>query len=86
MPNICRQAEPGWRQSLKCECLKRLILFGDDRLRRVLRDHMAHHNTERPHQGIGNVPIDGKPDVGPGDVIVRERIGGVLKHYHRAAA
>ncbi len=71
---------------MKCECLKRLILFGADHLRRVLSDYVTHYSTERPHQGIGNVPIDGEPDVGQGDVIVRERIGGVLKHYHRAAA
>ncbi|MBK8977218.1 MAG: transposase [Planctomycetes bacterium] len=84
-PNMNAVAER-WVQSVKRECLDRLILLGADHLRRVLRDYVAHYNTERPHQGIGNVPIDGKPDVGQGDVIVRERIGGLLKHYHRAAA
>ncbi len=84
-PNMNAIAER-WVQSVKRECLDQLILFGDDRLRRALRDYVTHYNTERPHQGIGNVPIDGEPDVGQGDVIVRERIGGVLKHYHRAAA
>ncbi|MBK8977223.1 MAG: transposase [Planctomycetes bacterium] len=84
-PNMNAVAER-WVQSVKRECLDRLILLGDDHLRRVLRDYVADYNTERPHQGIGNVPIDGQPDAGHGDVIVRERIGGVLKHYHRAAA
>ncbi len=84
-PNMNAIAER-WVQSVKRECLDQLILFGDDRLRRVLRDYVTHYNTERPHQGIGNVPIDGERDVGQGDVVVRERIGGVLKHYHRAAA
>jgi putative transposase len=51
------------------------------------------YNTERPHQGVGNVPL---PDAGQdeprilalpsGQVKCRQQIGGLLKHYYRAAA
>ncbi|MBK8977233.1 MAG: DDE-type integrase/transposase/recombinase [Planctomycetes bacterium] len=84
-PNMNAVAQR-WLQSVKRECLHRLMLLGGDRLRRVLRHCVAHYHTERPQQGIGTVPIDGKPDVGRGDVNGRERIGGVLKQCHRAAA
>jgi hypothetical protein len=46
----------------------------------VGRDGTAH-----PHQGIGNELISGRPETGTGAVVVRERLGGLLRHYHRAA-
>ena len=36
-------------------------------------------------QGLGIELIAGLPSVGTGDVEVRERIGGMLKHYHGTA-
>ncbi|MCP5043553.1 MAG: transposase, partial [bacterium] len=71
--------------SVKSECLNRLILFGCAHLERRLRKCAAHYNLERPHQGIGNRLIAGSKDSGNGEVIVSERLGGLLKHYHRAA-
>ncbi|MEZ5988363.1 MAG: integrase core domain-containing protein [Planctomycetota bacterium] len=77
-----------WVRSVKEECLDKLILFGEDRLRRVLREYVAHYHTERPHQGIGNELIAPDPEgqATSGPVRVRERLGGLLKYYHRAAA
>ncbi|MEO0478722.1 MAG: integrase core domain-containing protein [Planctomycetota bacterium] len=73
--------------SLKRECLDQLILFGEDHLRRVLREYVAHYNTERPHQGIGNEPItrrvDGSANSGP--IVEHERLDGLLRSYSRAA-
>ena len=70
--------------SIKSECLNRLILFGTRHAERAVREFTGHYNTERPHQGIDNELIDGLPSVGTGNVEVRERLGGMLKHYHRA--
>ena len=75
-----------WVQSVKRECLDRLVLFGEDHLRRVLAQYVAHYNTERPHQGIGNEPIGGSTKPTSGEVVVSERLGGLLKHYRRTAA
>ena len=41
---------------------------------------------ERNHQGLGNRLIDGEPAVEPAtSVESRERLGGILRSYHRAA-
>ena len=45
------------------------------------------YHEERPHQGLGNEMIAPKTtSVGPGPVQCRERLGGALKFYYRAAA
>jgi putative transposase len=73
-------------RSIKSECLDRLIFLGERSLRRAIIEFVAHYHVERPHQGIGNELIDGRPSQGDGDVAVRERLGGLLRHYYRAAA
>ena len=73
--------------SAKSECINRMILFGENSLRRVLRDFCVHYHGERPHQGLGNELIAPEPgDCSPtGEIIETERLGGVLRSYHRAA-
>lgn len=51
------------------------------------------YNLERPHQALGNVPLPEADETEPrilqsptGGVRCRERLGGLLKHYYRAAA
>jgi transposase InsO family protein len=73
--------------SIKRECLDRMILFGGDHLRRALNEFVAHYNAERPHQGVGNktlTPAAAEPLL-HGDVVVDERLGGLLRSYRRAA-
>jgi putative transposase len=78
-----------WIQSVKTEVLARMILFGERSLRHVLSEYIAHHHTERPHQGKGNVILfpsrQAEPD-SDSSVACRERLGGLLKYYHRKAA
>ena len=85
-PNLNSFAER-WVRSAKDECLSKLILFGEASLHRVLPQFQALFHQERPHQGKGNVilfPAPGKiPSKGP--VACRERLGGLLKYYHREA-
>jgi len=59
-----------WVKSVKTECLDRLILFGQGHLERALQEYVAHHHTERPHQGIGNELIAAPPTTGAPDVRV----------------
>ena len=71
-------------RSIRKECLDRMILFGEGHLRRVIDQYVEHYHGERNHRGIGNELIDGKPNP-TGEIACRERLGGLLKHYHRAA-
>ncbi len=87
-PNLNPHAER-WVRSVKEECLSRLILFGEESLRRALAQYQQHHyHSERPHQGKGNVILFPNSDDGGGargEIRCRERLGGLLKYYHREA-
>ena len=75
--------------SVKSECLDRMILFGERSLRHVLKEYIAHYHLERNHQGIGNNLISAQTASGKrrkGTIKCRERLGGMLKFYHRQAA
>ena len=71
-------------QSVKHECLNKMLIFGERHLRYVVSEYISHYHTERPHQGIGNNIIE-PPPVGQGEIVCRERLGGLLKSYRRAA-
>jgi putative transposase len=84
-PNANAYAERFVR-SIREECLERVILFGERRLRQVLDEFMAHYHRERNHEGLSNDLIVRGPRVlGGARVRCRERLGGLLRYYHRAA-
>jgi putative transposase len=73
-------------RSIREECLDRLILFGEWRLLRAVDEFVAHYHKERNHQGLGNALIVPQVDASCGPrVRCRERLGGLLRYYHRAA-
>jgi transposase InsO family protein len=86
-PNLNAYAERFVR-SIKDECLGRLIFFGERSLRKAAREFAAHYHTERNHQGIDNRLIE--PNDRPGSRInpieCVQRLGGMLRFYHQAAA
>jgi putative transposase len=84
-PNCNAHAERFVR-SVKEECLDRLIPLGERHFRRALADFVVHYHRERNHQGLGNQVIDGL-EVQPqkGRVWRRQRVGGLLSYYYRAA-
>jgi hypothetical protein len=49
---------------------------------------LRHHHTERNHQGLENELIEPDETTGSenGAIDCRERLGGLLKYYHRQAA
>jgi hypothetical protein len=71
--------------SIESECLRRMIFFGEASLRQAIQTYLHHYHTERTHQGIGNEVIQCRDRVTQGEVYCRERLGGLLKHYYRAA-
>jgi putative transposase len=63
-----------------------LILFGERRLLRALDEFVAHNHRERNHQGLGNELITPETRSLRGTPVrCRERLGGLLRYYHRAA-
>jgi transposase InsO family protein len=87
-PHLNAYAER-WVRSVKEECLSRLILFGETSLQHALDEYVAHYHAERPHQGKGNVllfPSAHTNQQPEGPLHCRERLGGLLKYYHRKAA
>jgi transposase InsO family protein len=84
-PNANAYAERFVR-SIREECLDRLILFGRRRLLRALNEFVAHYHGKRNHQGLGNELIT--PETCPlraTHVRCRQRLGGLLRYYHRTA-
>ena len=86
-PNLNAYAER-WVRSVKEECLSKVILFGERSLRRALSEYVGHFHAERNHQGKGNVLLfpRGTNIHRDGPIQCRERLGGLLRYYHREVA
>jgi transposase InsO family protein len=84
-PNMNAYAERFVR-SIKSECLDQMIFLGRESLVRAIAEYAAHYHDERSHQGIGNVLLSGAAPQREGIVEARDRLGGLLKYYHRRAA
>ncbi len=75
------------------EVLDHVLILGRRHLLDVLREYVAHHNSHRPHRGLGlRRPHDvGGPVPGPGParpeaITCREILGGLIHEYHARAA
>ena len=85
-PNANAYAER-FVHSIREECLDRLILFGEWRLRHVLRQFVLHYHRERNHQGLGNDLIaPTRRTAGRARIRCRDRSGGLLRYYYQAAS
>jgi transposase InsO family protein len=86
-PNLNAYAERFVR-SIKEECLDKMIFFGEPMLRETVLSWVEHYHAERNHQGLNNQLIDPIDDIGKteGETVCRQRLGGMLKFYHRRAA
>ncbi len=86
-PNLNSQLERFMR-SIKSEALDRLIYFGEHSLRRATHSFLEHYHRERNHQGLANNLIEPGERVGEvdGEIVCDERLGGILRYYHRQAA
>jgi transposase InsO family protein len=85
-PNCNAYAERFVR-SVKEECLNRVVPLGEWHLRRTLHEFATHYHRERNHQGLENELIERPGAQRPtGTVRRRQRVGGILSYYSRAAA
>ena len=89
-PNCNPHAER-FVKTVRDECLRHLVIFGERHLRYVLKEFLAHYHRERFHHGLGGKLIEARAgstsDKGArGQVVCRSRLGGTLNFYYREAA
>ncbi len=86
-PNLNPYAERFVR-TIKESCLERMVLFGEESLRRAIQEFVVHYHRERNHQGLDNqliFPETADPDPSA-PIERRQRLGGMLNYYYRQAA
>ncbi|MCA9098557.1 MAG: integrase core domain-containing protein, partial [Planctomycetaceae bacterium] len=89
-PNLRAHIER-FEQSIQQECLDHFLVLGERHFDYLIREYVEHYHRERPHQGLGNVPLAAissppkEETVNPQKIVCHERLGGLLKHYSRAA-
>jgi transposase InsO family protein len=83
-PNANAYAERFVR-SIKYECLNRVIPFGERHLRQTIAEYVEHYHRERNHQGLANELIESTSVERVGRIRRRQRLGGLLNYYCRAA-
>ena len=63
-----------------------MIPLGEQHFRRTLAAYVVHYHQERNHQGLGNELIENSVDrKRSGSIRKRQRLGGLLSYYYRAA-
>ncbi len=76
-----------WIGTLRRELLDHVIVLGERHLLRLVRQHVAYYNEDRPHMSLrGDAPIPRSaepPNVG--GVVALPRVGGLHHRYSRAA-
>ncbi len=76
-------------RTVRAECLDWLLSVGRRHLETVLRSYTTHYNRERPHRGLALQPPEpatASQHQNPGKIERRDRLGGLIHEYHRAAA
>src|SRR6266508_1892367 len=76
-------------RSVRAECLDWLLIVGRRHLERVLRAYTVHYNRERPHRGLALQPPERSNAGDPPTAVKierRDRLGGLIHEYYRAAA
>jgi hypothetical protein len=77
-----------WVGTVRRECLDWLLIAGERHLERVLREYAEHYNAARPHRALQlRSPVPrGQPVSAVGEIVRRDRLGGLVREYERLAA
>jgi putative transposase len=75
-------------RTVRSECLDWLLILNHRHLERVLRVYVDHYNTQRPHRGLELCPPEPEEDAlsSGAEIHRRDRLGGLIHEYYRAAA
>ena len=78
-------------RTARLECFDRLLILNQKHLERTLEVLVDHYNAHRPHRRLGLTPPNGRPTIESWTntqrmaVSRRDRLGGLLHEYERAA-
>jgi putative transposase len=72
---------------MRTEVTDRMLIFGEQHLRRVLASYAAHYNGRRPHRSLELRPPRPDAPVPDSACKIRRRpiLGGLINHYEAAA-
>jgi hypothetical protein len=89
-PN-CNPFAERFVRTVRDECLRHFVIFGERHLRHLLHEFCAHYHEERYHQGLGSRLVrspasTSNDNATTSDIQCRSRLGGLLNFYHREAA
>jgi len=76
-------------RTVRAECLNWLLIVGRRHPESVLRIYTVHYNRERPYRGLALLSPDSTsadPQPSGREIERRDRLGGLIHEYHRAAA
>ena len=76
-------------RTVRTECLDWLLILNRRHLERVLHVFVDHYNTQRPHRALKLQPPEPeklKPSPTLGQILRRDRLGGLIHEYYQAAA
>ena len=76
-------------RTVRSECLDWLLILNRRHLERVLNVYVDHYNRQRPHRALGLRPPEADKSAAPansGEIWRRDRLGGLIHEYPRAAA
>jgi transposase InsO family protein len=76
-----------WVGTLRRELLDHVIVLGERHLLRLIHQHMAYYNEDRPHMALqGDAPVARAAEPpSAGKVVALSRVGGLHHRYTRAA-
>jgi putative transposase len=78
-------------RTLRSECLDRLLILNQQHLERILDVFVDHYNRHRPHRALSLAPPEPRRPAstvlacGDPRILRRDRLGGLLHEYERAA-
>ena len=79
-------------QTIKQECLDFFLVFGSRHLNYLISEFVEYYNTTRSHSRRDHLPPlrHDLPEEGDtvefSEIVCRERLGGLIKSFERAAA
>ena len=77
--------------TLRWECLDKFIIFGKRHLDYLVSEFTNYYNRERAHSSRENLPPtsldppEEQETIDLDEIVVDERLGGLIKSYRRAA-
>jgi transposase InsO family protein len=74
--------------TVRSDCLDWLLILNRRHVERVLRIYVEHYNTQRPHRALKLCPpaFERAVSSSESEIHRRDRLGGLIREYYRAAA